>query len=215
MSTPFVSCRRSGFWIPAAALATVVAFLLVLSIVPFLYFALFWALDWFAHVSRPWPHWIGYIVIALFTLLLILTWILEEDVPSMVMTVLRNVPQTVAGSIFYLQDIVLERFGRHLEQPIPIFCIRFRLDEALIALNVSRLLVKPIRILTVAAACTVTIALLPCLLLAIKFGPIAAIIFIPSIAKDVAPLLGVLSWTLLYSASLTILSFLIWTLLGY
>jgi len=63
----------------------------------------------------------------------------------------------VRESIAEWQDSVLDRFDRYLEQPIPMFCVRFRMDEALMALNVSRLLLKPIRVLTLVASWMVAI----------------------------------------------------------
>lgn len=56
------------------------------------------------------------------------------------------------GMIEGWQDSVLRRFDHRLKRAVPMLCLRFRMDEALIALTVSRLLVKPVRILAVIAS---------------------------------------------------------------
>jgi len=107
-------------------------------------------------------------------------------------------------------------------------CIRFRMDEALIFLIVSRLLVKPIRILTFTASWLAATALLVCLITR-ALGP-----FLPFFGL----LTGFLDWVFstkisgfletigsivcfgacaVYPFSIvpTILLFIIWTVMGY
>jgi hypothetical protein len=146
MSTPFVSCRRSGAFIPASVIGTVVGFQFVLWYFYLLFLALYWVWNQVESISSPLIRW----PLVLFVLYIAMRW--SGDLVRTLSDVVWKAPIAVGGFIRDWQDTVLERFSRHLEKPIPIFCVRFRLDEALVALNVSRFVVKPIRVLTIAAA---------------------------------------------------------------
>jgi hypothetical protein len=221
MSTPFVSCRRSGFSIPVIAIAAFVSFLLI----AWSFVLLFLALDWVwnradSYVSSP---------LIRFAVSFLLTYLGGRWFLSLFSTV-----NEVAGEVSFAawafiagaQDTVLDRFSRHLDKPIPIFCVRFRLDEALIALNVSRFFVKPFRVLTIAAASMAAIGGLLCWIIYPLGFLVELVIILPLKLLSYATLGNWIEWAweqlfalllilCIAGIFLTIPFLLIWAIFGY
>ena len=153
MSTPFVSCRRSGIRLTGALLYA----LTMLALVQLSFYLLFSGLHWIegqaqSLLSSAFVQW---------PLLILFCFITYKWTVSLTKEFWRIVFEgfpDALGFVHEAQDDVLGRFDRHLKHPIPMFCIRFRMDEALVALNLSRGLVRPIRLLTFGVSWVVGIA---------------------------------------------------------
>jgi hypothetical protein len=211
MSAPFVSCRRSGITTAGGLLAVIVSGILLWL---FLGFSL-WVVGWvggqaFSHISSGW---------ILLPVSMLLT-LIQISLFWNIMTGLFKIPfeafDWARDLIFDWQDSVLERFDRHLKQPIPMFCVRFRMDEALTALMVSRLIVKPVRFLTLLASWAAGIG--GVLLLLVLFGFIVGS-FIQIIGIDIigyVKMVGMVALPMLaLGFFLGVLSLLAWGILGY
>jgi hypothetical protein len=206
MSTPFVSCRRSGVRVTGALLA-VLGTLALLAFTAWGFGLYFQALSWVwnqaeSHISSGlvlWP-----VRLLLFFLGLVWTAQLAKIIGEGVVEGFAKAWEAITG----WQDSVLERFDRHLGQPIPMFCVRFRMDEVLMALTVSRLFVKPVRVLTIVASWMVAIGVL----LLVTFWPIGFF----GLTTDVDLVYRNFAELLLFLGVVpTIVFMIIWTFLGY
>jgi len=212
LSTPFVTSRRSGIRITGVVFSVLLATAWVL----LMYFLFFSMVTWL------WNQTEAYITFALLLwparlllLLLALRW--SGQFTGILYQAIFDTAETVWDVITEWQDVLLQRFNHQLKQSIPMYCIRFRMDEALIALNFSRFLVKPLRFLTfigswLAAAGGLRVLILWPLGFLTEFVDLVfstkLTVWLGVMYKGATGMFG-------FSIAPTILFFIIWTVTGY
>src|SRR4051794_3111451 len=147
MSTPFVSCRRSNVRIIAGILGAAAGFIFGFVVTGCMCTLLFVTMSWLWQRTESsaffrWPAVLGMVWVAA-ALRSVITWPL---------TITADFFETAWYWAERWQDRILQRFERRLKTPMPILCVRFGMDEALLALRVSRLFVQPLRFVTGLAA---------------------------------------------------------------
>jgi hypothetical protein len=140
LSTPFVSCRRSGVRIAAAVLGALLSIVFVVFGSVLALMAQFWGWEWLTGYSLV-PS--NKLELSVFVLL----FGLISSVYSL--KIAREASSEIWNIVSDFQDSVLARFDRSLTDPVPMLCVRLGIDEALAALWTARVLVKPARMLTV------------------------------------------------------------------
>jgi hypothetical protein len=84
--------------------------------------------------------------VSLLLLLLAAQW--SRQLMALPFEIVGDISPEVWSLISDFQASVLDRFDHSLKHPVPMLCLRFGMDEALVALCTSRVLVKPARVLT-------------------------------------------------------------------
>ena len=150
-----------------------------------------------------------------------LVWAIHGNTNTAISDTAEKVWEVITG----WQDDLLERFNHQLKQPIPMLCIRFGMDEALVALNFSDFLVKPLRILTftaswlVAAGGLVLLIVWPLTLVLGLLSGFVDLVFSTHLTELLSAIYdAVFFWALVVfklSIAPTVLFFTIWTVTGY
>ena len=147
MSTPFISCRRSGIRMVASVIATALYMILSFFLYGILSYGLFWL--WYKatmYLSSAFLFW------PLTILLGFLAFNWSRQIAKIPNEAVSKVFPSVWQFVEEWQDFVLDRFGQRVKFPIPILCVRFRMDEAMLTIQLSRLIIKPARILSVVSS---------------------------------------------------------------
>ena len=183
------------------------------------------AILWLAFKAYKWagsPEW------GVWSILLLAFFLASRYGRQMGEIIFDEVSPKISKWIGEQQDRVLKWFDRSLKHPIPMFCVRFRRDEALIGLAVSRLLVKPIRALTVVMSYMVVtggflmlftqslawLIVLPTDISALVFGTKVNDWVVLIVEQILPPLWGIGVYLFSYGVGPTIVLFIAWTILG-